>query len=59
MRCYACNVELSDYESTLRGATTGQFLDLCGRCIEAADIEAVSYSMSASSDTVEKEWDED
>lgn len=32
MRCQACNVELSDYESTRKHATTGEFIDLCNKC---------------------------
>lgn len=32
MRCYCCNVELSDFEATRKSATTGQFLDVCNGC---------------------------
>jgi len=31
MRCRACNVELTDYEST-RKDTNGEFFDLCSGC---------------------------
>lgn len=33
MRCKACDDELSDFESTRKSATTGDFLDMCGRCL--------------------------
>jgi hypothetical protein len=32
MRCQACDVELSDYESTRKHVTTGDYIDLCNRC---------------------------
>lgn len=32
MRCLACNVNLSDAESTRKSATTGEYIDLCNRC---------------------------
>jgi len=41
MRCFCCNKNLSDYESTLRSATTGDFLDMCKRCMEDLDIPAL------------------
>lgn len=33
MRCTACNKRLSDYESTLKHAETGQYLDTCLDCL--------------------------
>lgn len=36
MRCSVCNSVLSDYETTLRHATTNQYLDTCVDCL--ADI---------------------
>ncbi len=42
MRCKACNVELSDYESTLRCANTDEFIDLCMSCLTAGG--DVNYS---------------
>lgn len=32
MRCYSCNRNLNDSESTRRVVSTGEFLDLCNRC---------------------------
>jgi len=33
MRCIACNALLSDYESTRKSQTTGEYLDLCNHCL--------------------------
>lgn len=32
MRCKACNINLSDFESTRKSNTTGEFIDLCNVC---------------------------
>lgn len=32
MRCLSCNKNLTDFESTRKFASTGEFLDLCNRC---------------------------
>ena len=33
MRCGCCNKRLSDYESTLKHAVTGAYLDTCLSCL--------------------------
>jgi hypothetical protein len=33
MRCRACNVELNDYESTLRDSQSDGYFDLCLECL--------------------------
>lgn len=33
MRCKACDIELNDYESTLRCSNTNEFTDLCMGCL--------------------------
>lgn len=33
MRCLCCNEALTDYESTLRNAQTGNFIDTCIECL--------------------------
>ena len=38
MRCACCNRSLNDYESTLRSESTGQFLDMCMRCLDGLGI---------------------
>ncbi len=42
MRCQACNVALSDAESTRKSATTGEYLDLCNHCLSAIDGDDLS-----------------
>lgn len=32
MRCYCCDKNLSDFESTRKSVTTGQYLDMCNKC---------------------------
>lgn len=44
MRCFACDCDLSDYESTLRSPTTGEYLDMCAFCLSEAQITPVSYT---------------
>lgn len=43
MRCKCCDALLSDYELTLEDAYTGQPLDTCEVCIEAALDEDYDY----------------
>ena len=33
MRCAICDVMLSDFEATRKHADTGEYLDLCCKCI--------------------------
>lgn len=33
MKCQACDCLLSDYESTMKSATTGEYLDMCTNCL--------------------------
>ena len=33
MRCFCCNKRLSDYETTLKHAVTGAYLDTCLGCL--------------------------
>lgn len=38
-RCYACDAELNDYESTRKSRVTGEYLDLCDHCFsEVSDV---------------------
>lgn len=52
MRCFACDCELTDYEATLRSATTNQYLDMCSDCISASGIAAVSFSTQVSNNII-------
>ena len=38
MRCCSCNVALTDFESTRKGALSGDYLDLCNGCIKGLNI---------------------
>lgn len=39
MRCTICNAALSNYESTIRHAITGSFLDICQNCYTAMGVD--------------------
>ena len=39
MRCTVCNAALSDYESTIRHAITGKFLDICQNCVMSMEVD--------------------
>lgn len=39
MRCILCNVALSDYESTIKHAITGKFLDICQPCFMSMEVD--------------------
>lgn len=38
MRCDCCNKKLSEFESTLRHAITGEFLNTCVKCLDGLGI---------------------
>lgn len=59
MRCCCCNNNLNDYESTLRGAKTGDFLDMCRKCLKDLNIETLPNKHQPEENTVEEEfwWD--
>ena len=42
MRCYCCDRALSDFESTRKSATTGEFLDMCNKCYSTIKDDIVS-----------------
>ena len=56
MRCYCCNRNLSDYESTLKSKTTGEYLDMCKKCLVDTEI---SYIESKNEHSVVEFDDED
>jgi hypothetical protein len=64
MRCYCCNRNLSDYESTLKSATTGEYLDTCKKCLEDLNIPVLknqhdSYASDVEDEDFVEENDED
>lgn len=40
MRCKACDVALNDFEATRKSEKTGEYLDLCNRCLDATGIDS-------------------
>jgi hypothetical protein len=44
MRCKACNEILSDYELSRKDRDSGEFLDLCGRCLTTSNEAMLNYS---------------
>lgn len=57
MRCYCCNRVLNDYESTLRSAQTGEYLDTCVKCLR--DLEIKTLPNKHNPDEQVQEEDED
>lgn len=60
MRCVCCNRNLNDYESTLRHAEHGYFLDTCNKCLNGLGIPVVGrddLSETASIEDEEFEYD--
>lgn len=41
MRCCCCNNNLNDYESTLKSVTTGDYLDMCKKCLRDLNIKVM------------------
>ena len=52
MRCRACNVELTDAESTMI-TTQGEYLDMCSACLNASRTK-----LTASEDAKYTDWAE-
>lgn len=44
MRCVCCNRNLNDYESTIKSAATGEYLDTCMSCLDGLGIEILARS---------------
>lgn len=57
MRCDCCNVKLSDYETTLKHAETGEYLNTCLDCL-AEIANDVPIPVQARKDLV-PQWDID
>ena len=59
MHCCACDALLSDFESTRKSETTGDYLDLCNRCYETiADVIDVDERMDLLDYEDEREYTE-
>ena len=42
MRCYCCDKALSDFESTRKSVTSGEYLDMCNKCYSTVRDDLVS-----------------
>lgn len=42
MRCYCCDKNLSDFESTRKSVTTGEYLDMCNKCYSTIKDDLIS-----------------
>ena len=42
MRCYCCDKALSDFESTRKSVTSGEYLDMCNKCYGTVRDDLVS-----------------
>ena len=59
MHCQACDTLLSDFESTRKSETTGEYLDLCNHCYETiADVINVDERMDLPDYEDEREYTE-
>lgn len=58
MRCQACNVVLTTQEATRRFEESGEFVDLCNKCLSTIDGD-VSYTDGNTSEdeSLDSTWD--
>ena len=59
MRCVACNKLLSDFESTRKSVTTGEYLDLCNHCFHTIQSDAPSTEREDLRDDDDTIYDDD
>ena len=61
MRCQACNRALTDFESTRKSATSGEYLDLCNQCFAeiSSEVDALEREDLRDQDTIDDEYDTD
>ncbi len=45
MHCVACDGLLTDYETSLKNASTDEYTDMCLRCLRDIDCDLVVYSL--------------
>jgi len=55
MRCVCCNRNLNDYESTLKGAKSKDYLDMCRTCLKDLDIEVLPNTKEPDEEVIEDE----
>jgi hypothetical protein len=42
MRCYCCDKNLNDYESTRKSVSSGEYLDMCNKCYSTVSDDLLS-----------------
>lgn len=57
MRCYCCNKNLNDYESTLKD-TSGKYLDTCNKCLKGLGIDKVGRDDLEKNAEPPDDWDD-
>ena len=57
MRCCACNKNLNDFESTLKHADTGEYLDMCNKCLSFTGIPVAGRNDLEPSEQIDMEDD--
>jgi hypothetical protein len=55
MRCQCCDRALNDYESTLKSAVTGKYLDTCNKCLKDLGIKTIGRSDLSAYEDADKE----
>ena len=62
IRCQCCNINLSDYESRLKHPDTGEYLDICLKCLPDTTITPVApkeLEKQYGYDDQEDDWHDD
>ena len=60
MRCAVCDVMLSDFEATRKHADTGEYLDLCCKCIAYVKAPTIdNFELADNEDLANMETQED
>jgi hypothetical protein len=42
MRCYCCDKNLNDFESTRKSVSSGEYLDMCNKCYSTVSDDLLS-----------------
>jgi len=58
IRCYSCDCNLSDFESTRKSKTTGEYLDLCEDCFSTVAEDFITTEEQLELNLVEAELNE-
>lgn len=56
MRCYCCNNDLSDFDSTLKFRESNEYVDMCGACRRTISDDVSFYGGNTGSNEVESEF---